>query len=113
MESLQPELIIRTHKKVDPAGLDVLLNEGMTVNADGQSDAPGTILLRSYKIATKSSPASCLAIDRTGAGVNNASTQQCTECSIVAFNTPRANVNAVGELALSSMLGSVRRLRQA
>ena len=38
---------------------------------------------------------------------------EAQSCSIVVFNTPGANANAVVELALSSMLGGVRRLRQA
>ena len=113
MESPHPEFVIRTHNKVDPAGLDVLLSKGMTVDVDGQSDVPDAILLRSYKLVAESLPASCLAIGRAGAGVNNIPIQQCTERSIVVFNTPGANANAVVELALSSMLGGVRRLRQA
>ena len=99
---------ILTMNKIDPAGLEVLEQQGFQVG--DAMDAPEGLLLRSAKIHDMDFPASLLAVARAGAGTNNIPIDRCSEAGIVVFNTPGANANAVKELAIAAMLLASRNI---
>lgn len=67
-------------------------------------EAAQGILVRSAGMLDMEFSENLLAIARAGAGVNNIPLERCAEESIVVFNTPGANANAVKELVLCGML---------
>jgi D-3-phosphoglycerate dehydrogenase / 2-oxoglutarate reductase len=77
---------------------------------DENYDDPDSILVRSYKLHDMNINNSLKAIGRAGAGVNNIPVDLCTENSIVVFNTPGANANAVKEMVLTGMFLSARNI---
>ena len=99
---------ILTMNKIDPAGLEVLEQQGFQVG--DAMDAPEGLLLRSAKIHDMDFPASLLAVARAGAGTNNIPIDRCYEAGIVVFNTTGANANAVKELAIAAMLLASRNI---
>ncbi len=97
---------IKTFNKIAKEGLEIFKSAGFSVG-EGISD-PDAIVLRSQKIHDEPLAESLLAIGRAGAGVNNIPVEKCTSKSIIVFNTPGANANAVKELVLAGLLLSSR-----
>ena len=91
---------VQVYNKIAPAGLKKLATLGELAEADD----PHAIVLRSHNLHDYAINPSLLAIGRAGAGVNNIPVDQCTDNSVVVFNTPGANANAVKELVMLGML---------
>jgi len=76
------------------------------------SQPADAILVRSADMLDYTFEPSLLGIARAGAGTNNIPIARCSEAGIAVFNTPRANANAVKELAVCALLLSSRRIAE-
>ncbi len=97
---------IKTFNAISEKGLTRFSRDSYSVSAE--QAAPAAYLLRSHELHGEHLPESLLAIARAGAGVNNVPVQRCSELSVVVFNTPGANANAVKELVITGMLMACR-----
>lgn len=102
---------VKTYNKIAKKGIDLLENAGFLVSSEVSS--PQAIILRSHVLSEGAIPNSVFAIGRAGSGCNNIPVQVCTDRSIVVFNAPGANANAVKELVLGAMLMASRNLKEA
>src|SRR5699024_4317706 len=100
---------IQTYNDIAPQGLKRFDSEFYKLN---EKNEPDGILLRSQNLLTTAFPSSVCGIARAGAGINNIPVSRCSQESIVVFNTPGANANAVKELVLASLLLCVRPIIQ-
>jgi D-3-phosphoglycerate dehydrogenase / 2-oxoglutarate reductase len=99
---------IKLYNKISENGLEKFEQNQFNISED--TSEPEAILLRSFKLHSIEFPKSLIAIGRAGAGVNNIPVDLCTEKSIVVFNTPGANANAVKELVLTGMFLAARNI---
>ena len=86
------------------------LGENYTYGDDVQN--PDAVLVRSAAMHDMEFADNLLAIARAGAGTNNIPKDVCSEKSIVVFNTPGANANAVKELVIAGLLLSSRKITE-
>ena len=93
---------IKTLNKISSAGLDQLDKSRFQVGNDVENE--DGILVRSAAMHDYVFPDALRAIARAGAGTNNIPIDRCSENSIVVFNTPGANANAVKELVIAALL---------
>lgn len=96
--------------KISPVGTK-RFGEAYTFSPEMEN--PQGILVRSASMHDMELGENLLAIARAGAGVNNIPVDDCTEKSIVVFNTPGANANAVKELVLCALFLTSRKIAPA
>jgi len=92
---------VRTYNNIAKIGLDQFTDQ---YEVGPESDNPDAILLRSHKLQIEEINSNVKAIGRAGAGVNNVPVDYCSSNSIVVFNAPGANANAVKELVMAGLL---------
>lgn len=92
---------VRTYNNIAKIGLDQFTDQ---YEVGPESDNPDAILLRSHKLQIDEISSHVKAIGRAGAGVNNVPVDYCSSNSIVVFNAPGANANAVKELVMAGLL---------
>jgi D-3-phosphoglycerate dehydrogenase len=92
---------VRTYNNIAKIGLDQFTDQ---YEVGPESDNPDAILLRSHKLQIEEINSNVKAIGRAGAGVNNVPVDYCSSNSIVVFNAPGANANAVKELVMAGIL---------
>ena len=97
---------IQTLNNIAEVGLSRLSSTKYAISSDCAD--PDAILVRSAKMHDMDFGDSLLCIARAGAGTNNIPIDRCTEHSVVVFNTPGANSEAVNELAICALLLSSR-----
>ena len=92
---------VKTYNNIAKIGLDQFTDQ---YEVGPESDNPDAILLRSHKLQIEEINSNVKAIGRAGAGVNNVPVDYCSSNSIVVFNAPGANANAVKELVMAGLL---------
>ncbi len=92
---------VKTYNNIAKVGLDQFTDQ---YEVDCDIDSPDAILLRSHKLQPEEIFSNVKAIGRAGAGVNNVPVEYCSSNSIVVFNAPGANANAVKELVMAGLL---------
>ena len=92
---------VKTYNNIAKIGLDQFTDQ---YEVGPESDNPDAILLRSHKLQIDEISSHVKAIGRAGAGVNNVPVDYCSSNSIVVFNAPGANANAVKELVMAGLL---------
>ena len=92
---------VKTYNNIAKIGLDQFTDQ---YDVGPESDNPDAILLRSHKLQIEEINSNVKAIGRAGAGVNNVPVDYCSSNSIVVFNAPGANANAVKELVMAGLL---------
>ena len=106
MERKSKMFKIQTLNNIAEVGLSRLSSTKYDISSDCAD--PDAILVRSAKMHDMDFGDSLLCIARAGAGTNNIPIDRCTEHSVVVFNTPGANSEAVNELAICALLLSSR-----
>ena len=94
-------LKIKLMNKIAEVGTDILQGRYEVGSNVENEDA---IMVRSASLHEMSFSKNLRAIARCGAGVNNIPIDKCTQESVVVFNTPGANANAVKELAIAALI---------
>lgn len=97
---------IKTMNKISEKGLERF--DKSVFNYGDNVESPDGILVRSADMHSFEFNKNLRCIARAGAGTNNIPVNKCSEASIVVFNTPGANANAVAELTLCAVLLSSR-----
>ena len=92
---------VRTYNNIAKIGLDQFTDQ---YKVGPESDNPDAILSRSHKLQIEEINSNVKAVGRAGAGVNNVPVDYCSSNSIVVFNAPGANANAVKELVMAGLL---------
>lgn len=100
---------VRTLNKISSTGLSTF-GAGYRISDD--EARPDAIILRSFKMHDMELPEGLRVVARAGAGVNNIPIDKCTQASVVVFNTPGANANAVKELVICGLMLSARKIWQ-
>lgn len=90
---------------ISEVGLKLLSSDYELTDNIEEADA---ILVRSANMHDMDIPATCKAIARAGAGVNNIPLEALAQRGVPVFNTPGANANAVKELVVCGMLLAAR-----
>lgn len=92
---------VKLYNNIAQKGLDQFDDQ---YNKSTDIENPDAILVRSANLHDIEYNPELKVIARAGAGVNNIDIDTCTEKTIVVFNTPGANANAVNELVFAGML---------
>lgn len=92
---------VKTYNNIAKVGLDQFSDQ---YKVGSETENPDAILLRSHKLKPEEIVSNVKAVGRAGAGVNNVPVEYCTSKSIVVFNAPGANANAVKELVMAGLL---------
>ncbi|MBP3852332.1 MAG: 3-phosphoglycerate dehydrogenase [Erysipelotrichaceae bacterium] len=92
---------VKLYNNIAQKGLDQFDDQ---YNKSADIENPDAILVRSANLHDIEYNPELKVIARAGAGVNNIDIDTCTEKTIVVFNTPGANANAVNELVFAGML---------
>ena len=92
---------VKTYNNIAKIGLDQFSDQ---YKVGSETENPDVILLRSHKLKSEEIVSNVKAVGRAGAGVNNVPVDYCTSKSIVVFNAPGANANAVKELVMAGLL---------
>ena len=97
---------IQTLNKISSIGLENFPRDSYEIATDINN--PDAILVRSAEMHGMDLGDSVKAVGRAGAGVNNIPCEELAAKSVVVFNTPGANANAVKELVILGLLLSSR-----